>query len=145
MKFPVILVFTLLFASTSKAEIEATLTIELAGLADSQGSVFISVYNNKDDWLSEDTTARFEVSIGEALVNELVVTNVDLPVGEYAVSIYYDVNGNKDLDTNFIGIPKEPIALSNNATAKFGPPRYKDAVFLLPEEGVIQRIKMTEI
>lgn len=78
-------------------------------------------------------------------MNELVVTNVDLPVGEYAVSIYYDVNGNKDLDTNFIGIPKEPIALSNNATAKFGPPRYKDAVFLLPEEGVTQRIKMTEI
>lgn len=145
MKLPMIFVFTLLLASASWAEIEATLTIELSGLDDSQGSIFISVYDNEDDWLSEDTTALFEISISEALVNELVVTNVDLPVGEYAVSIFYDVNGNKDLDTNFIGIPREPIALSNNAKAKFGPPKYKDAVFSLPAEGVIQRIEMTEI
>ena len=145
MKLPMIFVFTLLLASASWAEIEATLTIELSGLDDSQGSIFISVYDNEDDWLSEDTTALFEISISEALVNELVITNVDLPVGEYAVSIFYDVNGNKDLDTNFIGIPREPIALSNNAKAKFGPPKYKDAVFSLPAEGVIQRIEMTEI
>ena len=79
------------------------------------------------------------------LDSEMVVASLDLPPGEYAISIYYDANGNGELDTNFIGIPKEPVALSNNAKAKFGPPKYKDAVFTLSAEGLTQRIQMNEI
>ena len=53
--------------------------------------------------------------------------------------MFYDANNNGKLDTNFIGIPKEPVALSNNARPKFGPPKYKDAVFAVGAEPVIQR------
>jgi uncharacterized protein (DUF2141 family) len=42
-------------------------------------------------------------------------------------------------------MPKEPIALSNNAVAKFGPPKYADAVFTLGAEPMIQRISMKEL
>lgn len=145
MKYLTVLVTTFLLASVGRADVEARLTIELAGLAEAQGNIYISVYDNEDDWLGEDTIAYVEVSIRDSLVNELVVADVDLPVGDYAVSIYYDKNGNGDLDTNFIGIPKEPVALSNNAKPRFGPPKYKDAVFTLPTEGITQRIEMTEI
>jgi uncharacterized protein (DUF2141 family) len=37
------------------------------------------------------------------------------------------------------------VALSNNARPKFGPPKYKDAVFTLGEEPLTQSISMEEI
>lgn len=145
MKYLTVVFISLLLAGFVRAGSEATLTIEISGLAEATGSVYISVYSNSEDWLGEDTTAFVPVPIKDSLVGELVVADVTLPEGEYAVSIYYDANGNGELDTNFIGIPKEPVALSNNAKPSFGPPKYKDAKFQLSAEGLTQRIEMTEI
>lgn len=51
-------------------------------------------------------------------------------LGDYAASVFVDINGNGKLDTNAIGSPKEPWGVSQNAKAKrFGPPLYKDAKF----------------
>jgi uncharacterized protein (DUF2141 family) len=85
------------------------------------------------------------VVIADARDGDLVWAEMHLPPGEYALSIFYDSNDNGELDTNFIGIPKEPVALSNNARPKFGPPKYKDAVFTLGEEPLTQSISMEEI
>ena len=50
--------------------------------------------------------------------------------GEYAASVFQDLNLNGKLDTNAIGSPSEPWGVSQNAKAKrFGPPLYKDAKF----------------
>ena len=133
-----------MFASVAVAE-DSSLRIEISGLANVEGTVFISVYDNEDDWLGEQTVSTTKVEIADALVDELVVTDITLPPGEYAVSLFYDENANGKLDSNFIGIPKEPVALSNNAKPKFGPPKYKDAVFALGEEGVTQRIAIESI
>ena len=35
-----------------------------------------------------------------------------LPEGEYVISIYQDLNANGKLDTNLVGIPKEPVGIS---------------------------------
>ena len=47
----------------------------------------------------------------------------------YAVVIIQDLNGNRDLDTNFMGIPKEPYGFSNNPSTTFGPPSFEGAKF----------------
>ena len=127
------------------AQETATLKIELAGLAGAEGNVYVSIYDSKDTWLGEDVVITQKVVIAEALDGELVKTQLELAPGEYAVSIFYDENGNGELDANFIGIPREPVALSNNAKPSFGPPKYKDAVFTLGAEGVLQQIQMEEI
>ena len=54
------------------------------------------------------------------------------------MSSFYDKNGNGKLDTNFLGIPKEPTAMSNNAKGSFGPPKFKDAKFTLTANTTIQ-------
>jgi transcriptional regulator GlxA family with amidase domain len=56
--------------------------------------------------------------------------------GEYTVAAYQDINGNEKLDTNLIGIPKEPNAISNDAPARFGPPRYEDAKFTVGKDNL---------
>lgn len=124
---------------------QATLRLEISGLAQAKGDVYFSVYNSSDTWLGEDTVVGGVIDIGTSLEGEVVIAVVDLLPGEYAVSVFYDVDGDGELDSNFIGIPKEPVATSNNAKAKLGPPKYKDARFDLTVEGLTQSIAITEL
>lgn len=55
----------------------------------------------------------------------------NIPAGEYALAVFHDENNNKDLDTNFIGIPKEGYAFSNNTIITFGPPKYDAAKIIV--------------
>jgi len=49
-----------------------------------------------------------------------------LPAGEYAVIGFHDENANGELDQNFIGIPKEPLAFANGYVPR-GPPSFERA------------------
>ena len=49
--------------------------------------------------------------------------------GNYAVSVIHDENGNRELDTNLIGIPTEGIGFSHNPRVTFGPPSFANASF----------------
>ena len=50
-----------------------------------------------------------------------------VPAGEYGLVAFQDIDKNKDLKTNFVGFPKEPIGFSNDAKIKLGPPDFEDA------------------
>lgn len=52
-----------------------------------------------------------------------------LAEGTYAVKAFHDVNDNGKLDTNWMGIPKEPYGFSNDAMGSFGPPSFQQAGF----------------
>lgn len=122
-------------------DLTGILIVEISGLKDATGDVYVAVYNSDDDWLSEDAVfASEKVAIADALDGELVRTELQLPLDDYALTVFYDADGDGELDTNFIGIPKEPFAMSNNAVAKFGPPKYDEAVFTLGAEPHIQHI-----
>jgi len=141
-----VLLLSFLLASLAMAEEPHTpVKVELEGLVGATGTVYIAVYDNEDDWLGDDVFMGHEVDIEQGMDGELVRTEILLPPGQYALSIFHDRNGNGEMDTNFIGMPKEPIAMSNNAKAKFGPPKYDDAVFEVVLEPVIQRVKIKEL
>lgn len=59
----------------------------------------------------------------------------EVPPGDYALSVYFDANGNDRLDRNFIGIPREPVGFSNGYRPK-GPPSYGRASFSLSDNAV---------
>ena len=131
--------------SLAWAESANNVVLELEGLSDVNGEVFIAVYNSGDDWLTDSTVLEEKVTIADARDGDMVRATLQLPPGEYALTIFFDQNGNGKLDTNFIGIPKEPMALSNNTKAKYGPPKYEDAVFSLAGEPVIQRLTVEKL
>lgn len=57
----------------------------------------------------------------------------DVPPGEVAVLVYVDENENGLIDKNFIGIPKEPLGISNNYRPK-GPPTFNRARFTVTQD-----------
>ncbi len=60
--------------------------------------------------------------------------------GSYAIGLYHDENGNKKLDKNFLGIPVEPLGVSNNPAFVFGPPSHTDSAFSVGPEGATLEI-----
>ena len=113
-------------AQEEQAAPTGTVKLEVGGLAGASGSIYVAVYDDESTWLSDEVFLSKEIDIQSSLDGEFVIGEIELPLGEYAISIFHDSNGNGELDTNFIGLPKEPVALSNNAKAKFGPPKYED-------------------
>ncbi|WP_198411362.1 MipA/OmpV family protein [Marinimicrobium alkaliphilum] len=63
----------------------------------------------------------------------------DLEPGDYALIVFHDENRNGVLDRNFVGIPREPIALSNNYAPR-GPPSFSRARISL---SVDERVEQT--
>ena len=60
----------------------------------------------------------------------------DVPSGDIAVLVYVDENENGLIDKNFIGIPKEPLGISNNYRPK-GPPAFSRAKFTASDSTTI--------
>ena len=139
------LVLVLSFQSAQAEELTGILMVEISGLKDASGDVYIAVYDSDSTWLSDEMVLNQKVDIADALDGDLVRTELLLPLGDYALSVFYDQDGDGELKTNFIGMPKEPIALSNNAVAKFGPPKYSDAVFSLGAQPIIQSLSINAL
>ena len=120
-----LLFFIMLISVTGYSQKNCTLSIEFEGLKTDKGKLFVALYNSEEDFLKNEMKGLVvEISNGKASASF-----DNLEKGIYAISSFYDKNDNGKMDTNFIGIPKEPVALSNNAKGKFGPPKYRDAKF----------------
>jgi uncharacterized protein (DUF2141 family) len=87
-----------------------TLTVKVENIEQVKGNLLVGVYNNGKDFMELHFKGRDVKITGKTMT----VTFPDLPEGTYAISAYQDMNGNKQLDKNFLGIPKEKYASSNN-------------------------------
>lgn len=97
------------------------LTIEVVGLKKTTGTIRIAIFASKETWLKKPVYT----AVVPAANKSLIYTKHNTPYGEYGVAIYHDVNNNDKMDRNFLGLPKEPYAFSNNARGSFGPPKWK--------------------
>jgi uncharacterized protein (DUF2141 family) len=122
----------------------ASLTITVGNIKSDVGEMNFAVYDNKDDWLGDNVVKGRSVNVSEHITDGTLSTQFELAPGNYAVSVHHDDNDNGKMDTNFIGIPREPTGLSNGAVPKFGPPKYKDAVFSLSEPGLEMPIELLD-
>ena len=118
-----------------------TLRLKITQLRNDRGKVNLSLYQSKDGYPSDPKKAfkKIKAEIREGICE---ITFVDLPRGEYAISLMHDENENEKMDTGFLGIPKEGYGASNDAKVTFGPPKYEDARFVLKGNPETLRIKM---
>ena len=110
--------------STSAQE-KHTVTLNFKGMKSDKGNLYIAIYNKEENFLKKPIKG----TIVKVENKKATITLKDIPTGIYAVSAFHDANDNKKMDTNFLGIPKEPTGMSNDATGFMGPPKYKDAKF----------------
>lgn len=115
-------------------EAKVSLKIKINGFKNNNGKVMVGLYDSEGSFLKKPLK-RAKAKIEN---NSAYVVFEDLDKGEYAFSLYHDENNNNEMDKNFIGIPKEDYAVSNNAKGMMGPPKYADAKFDLTQSKEIQ-------
>ncbi len=93
------------------------------------GTVIALLFDSANTFVNlRDPVKTITLPSGGALPGRIA----DLPVGEYALVVYQDDNGNGRLDKNFIGIPRELLGFSNRYWPE-GPPSFARAAFRLDE------------
>ena len=115
------LLFLLLFPSSSSSDIN----INIDGIEELKGSMFIAVFDDPASFPEFGKQYREMVIPVRSL--ELSHTFKDLPNHTYAVAVFHDINDNGILDKNALGIPLEPYGFSRNARARCSAPPFEDA------------------
>jgi uncharacterized protein (DUF2141 family) len=129
----------LLLGTAATAADGPNLRIVATNIKSDKGKLYVWVYDKKDDWLSDRYRTQKSVEVAGSRAGDRVTVELLLPAGEYALSVFQDVDDNGKLERNFIGIPKEPAGLSNNLRPRFGPPKYKDAAFTVAVGAVTEQ------
>ena len=105
-----------------------TIRITVTGLHNSKGKLMAAIFNSETGFPKSSDKA-FKLSVFDVTKDTSVILFENIPKGVYAVACFHDENNNGKMDTNFLGIPSEGTAASNNAEGFLGPPKFKDAKF----------------
>lgn len=96
-------------ATVATAQNRHQLTIVVDNVDSAAGRVMVGIYNKERGAFEQES--RYDGQAKPA-VKGRVTFIFELPEGSYAVGAYHDQNNNGVLDKNWIGIPKEPYAMS---------------------------------
>jgi len=113
--------------SEEKAD-HGKLIVDIEGFKKELGNVVVKLYREQDDAPKGDGY----LSIVEPLSKRSAqVAFEGLAFGEYAIFVFHDKNGNKDLDHNMFKIPSEPMGFSGGFKLSLfsGVPRYEELKF----------------
>ncbi len=104
----VFIIATFLLSSTFMfAQDKGSLTVTFDDFKDPEGKIYVAVYE-KDNFLRQPSqTTTLEV---KAENNQ--VTLEDIAFGEYAISVFHDLNSNGRFDMNENQMPAEPWGMS---------------------------------
>jgi len=103
-----------------------SLKIEINDLRNSKGHVLLEL---------QDENKNTMKGVFKEIVNMRCIISIEnLSPGKYVFKYFHDENDNEEIDTNWIGIPKEGFGFSNNAKGVFGPPSHQKMIFELNKD-----------
>ena len=88
------------------------------------GNIEMGVFNNQKSFLKK---GREYKTYSQKVTNDTMVFLLnDIIKDNYAISIYHDINSDKECNLNFLGIPKEPYGFSRNYKPIISKPSFDD-------------------
>lgn len=127
---------------TGPAAADTPVRVVVTNVVKQDGVLLAGAYGSPETWLGGTTVVSRVVPVAGNVRDGTVTFEIGLPPGRYALSVLQDMNGNRKLDTNFIGIPTEASGSSNDAPARWSAPKFKDAVFTVGDEPVNLTIRL---
>jgi uncharacterized protein (DUF2141 family) len=107
-----------------------SLTVRIDNVQLGAGPVRVAMFD-RASWLGDATDAAETEAIGPTVRVRLSAPGA----GHYGFAIYQDTNRDGRLNRNIVGLPTEPVAFSNNAVIRFGPPSFDEAAVHIGAEG----------
>ena len=122
------------FPMLSAAGDAVSLTITVTGIRNTNGALIACVFRDRQGFPTCQKS-RTAISQNQRITGStMTVRFTGLAPGSYVASVQHDEDGNGKLKTNFIGIPKEGVGISNNPG---GIPSWGRSVFRMNGDAVI--------
>jgi uncharacterized protein (DUF2141 family) len=103
------------------------ISITVKGIKSVKGNVRIGVFNSSKGFpVTGNQYKGYEFAITE---KQQTFKLYNIPKGNYAVGLFHDLNANKKMDKNILGMPLEAYGFSNDARGTFSAPSYESARF----------------
>lgn len=102
-------------------------SVVVTDLPSSKATLKLYFYNVKENFLKRGnyTLLKYVKPAG----SRQITLPINLPNGEWAVALTQDLNENDLVDRNFLGIPTEPYAFSNNVRPTVRAPYFDECKF----------------
>ena len=106
----------------------STLVLDVSGFERPQGQLMAALFDSEKSYRN-DTPLK---GTAEPVTGSKVKIKFSkLRIGDHAFKLFYDENGNGELDTDTFGIPSEKYYFSNDASDPFSAPEWDEAKFLI--------------
>lgn len=116
--------------------------VNVVGLRNNKGQVLCFLFSSAIGFPKKDDKAVAHYT-AEISNRQATCEFSGIAAGSYAVSAFHDEDSNRKLDANFMGIPREGVGASNDASGRLGPPKFDDAAFRVSGDQVSLRITIT--
>lgn len=114
-----------LFAQSSCAGIH----VEVLNIRNSSGSVACALFESPAGFPKKFLRSATKIMMIKIQDTQARCDFLDVPPGTYALPVIHDENMDGELGTNFLGMPDEGYAFSNEAQASMSAPSFEDASF----------------
>ena len=113
-------------ASVPRPEGQGRVEITMTGFENAEGQALVAFFLNDSGWPDPDESifATLTVPISDGRAFAVVE---DVPAGPFAVSVFHDEDGDRELGSGALGIPSEAYGFSADARDMFGPPDFEEA------------------
>lgn len=120
----------------------SSVTVVVSSLVSTTAAVRLYFYNTSEGFLKSGKWS-FSKSVNPGGKSQFTLP-VELPKGEWAVAITQDLNNNEKIDKNFLGIPTEPYAFSNNIRPTVAAPKFEECKFMVDGPGRVVSIVLKD-
>ncbi len=113
-------------APEHRPEGQGRVEITMTGFKNAEGQALVAFFLDDSGWPDPDESifATFTVPISDGRAFAVVE---DVPAGPFAVSVFHDEDGDRELGSGALGIPSEAYGFSADARDMFGPPAFEEA------------------
>ncbi|MBC6429988.1 DUF2141 domain-containing protein [Nostoc sp. HG1] len=129
------------FAKTVNAEPTVTLNVVVNGIHHQKGEICFRVYASEQGFPMSNSSGS-QNGCAKITGNSVKKQFSGLKPGTYAVAVVDDQNGDRKLNKDFFGIPKEGFGISKNPTVSIqtGSPKFRDASFVVNKNTTVNII-----
>ncbi len=120
-----------------------TIRVEVSGFENDKGKARLLLFNTRQKKYFPSGHKYAQIRLIQDIRNGKATFFLNgINYGDYAISVHHDENNDGEVNTNWIGLPKEGLGASNDAKGSFGPPDFEDAVFTLKSPQIVVKINM---
>ena len=114
---------------------QSKIVVQISNLRNNNGVCRVCLFNSEATFSGKGGTPVLCVEVpAKEGATEALFKNV-VP-GAYAIAVFHDANNNKQMDKNFLGIPREGYGASRNKLPFAGAPEYKDNKFTVTDKTI---------